>query len=308
MNWAGAAFLFVVTQLIVASLMALNLGFYEPPPVEKYFATALIPVVGYAVWMTLWNLRGRPDRPLRHLSTIDWTPLARLTGAMALVWLQFVALTWMKAMIPLVTPMWADYPLADLEAAILGQDAWRLLPPPNRPLEFIYLTWPLVVCGSFVAVFLGRRAHREQALFAFFLTVGLLGVFGQYLLPSGGPIFWERLGYGDRFAAIEIPNRTWTAAARLWSAYQGHAISFASGISAFPSIHVATTAWIAISFRHWLGYAYLAVIFFGSIILGWHYAIDGVAGIAGALICYAFAKAILRLQVPQFGWSRDRVT
>ena len=173
--------------------------------------------------------------------------------------------------------------------------------------EFISINGVLlVVCGAFVANFLGRRPNREQALLAFFLTVGLLGVFGQYLLPSGGPIFWERLGFGDRFAAIEIPNRTLGAADKLWAAYQGHAISFASGISAFPSIHVATTAWIAITMRHWLGYAYLAVIFFGSIILGWHYALDGVAGIAGALICYALAKAVLRWPMPQLGLSRDR--
>ena len=308
MNWAGAAFLFVVTELIVASLMALELGFYEPPPFEQYFATALIPVIGYAVWLPLWNLRRRPERPLQHVMAMDWMPLARLAGAMALVWLQFVVLTWMKAMIPLATTMWADIPLADLEAAILGQDAWRLLPLPNSLIETIYFTWPLVVCGAFVTEFLGRRLNRDQSLLAFFLTIGLLGAFGQYLLPSGGPIFWERLGYGNRFAEMEILDRTMIAGSKLWHAYQGHAVSFASGISAFPSIHVATTAWIAISFRHWLSYAYLAVIFFGSIILGWHYAIDGVAGIAGALICYAFSKAILRLPVPQFGLSRDRVT
>lgn len=290
MKWMGAAAAFVGLQLCVAAMLALSIGFYAPPPFVKYALTALIPVLLYGAGFALWNLRNGPDEPFKHLASLDWTPFRNFVSAMGLVWLQFVALTWMKAMLAVSGPMWADPVLAEAEAALFGADVWRLLPAPWRPLEVLYLLWPLAVCASFTALFFMRR---QTSLLAFFLTVGILGTFGQYLLPSGGPVFYERLGYGDRFAAMEIPGRTTYLTSMLWQAYQGHAINFATGISAFPSIHVATSAWIAISFRRWWAYAYLALIFFGSIILGWHYALDGIAGAIGAVLCYALARKVL---------------
>lgn len=293
MRWARAAALFVTLQLFVAAAVAMAVGFYEPPPVSKYLQTAAFPLLGYIAVFSLWNLRSKPDRPAKHLLSLDWTPVRNFAGAMGLIWLQFVALTWMKAIIPAVTPMWADVPLANLEAALLGTDAWRLFPAGNRLIEVLYLAWAPAVCLSYVAVYFRRSERRESSLLALFLTVGLLGTFGQYLLPSGGPVFFERLGYGDRFAELEILFRTQFLTDRLWEAYEGRYIAYATGISAFPSIHVATTAWIALAFRHWLAYTYLAVIFVGSIVLGWHYAIDGIAGAVGAVFCYKLAGKIL---------------
>jgi hypothetical protein len=42
--------------------------------------------------------------------------------------------------------------------------------------------------------------------------------------------------------------------------------------------------------------AYLVAIFLGSIHLGWHYALDGVVGIAAALLVWVLAGAIVRRQ------------
>jgi len=294
MRWAGAASLFVALQLCVAATLALFVGFFHPPPLLKYLGTASLPVMLYGAGFALHVLhRDRPDSPIRHLLALDWRPVLGFAGAMVLMWLQFVTLSWMKAMIPMATSMWADAPLANFEAWLFGADAWRLLPAPSYWIETPYLLWGLFLALSFTIVYFSKWERRDACLLAFFLTVGLLGVFGQYLLPSGGPIFYERLGLGDRFSDIAVPRRTAYLASYLWSAFEGQYINFATGISAFPSIHVATTAWAALSLRHWLAYAYLGMIFVGSVALGWHYAIDGIAGAAGAVMCYALAKRVL---------------
>jgi membrane-associated phospholipid phosphatase len=64
------------------------------------------------------------------------------------------------------------------------------------------------------------------------------------------------------------------------------------GISAMPSIHLAMAtlfALLAFSVRRWLGIVfigYVLVIQIGSVILGWHYAVDGYAGILLALLIW----------------------
>jgi len=79
----------------------------------------------------------------------------------------------------------------------------------------------------------------------------------------------------------------------LWTNYKNSGAQLGGGISAFPSMHVALAAWFALVLRArhvaWLGVAYVLGVFAGSIILGWHYAVDGAAGIAVALFAHRLA-------------------
>lgn len=287
------AAVFLTVQFAFCIAVALTFGFYQPPPVAKYASTAAgltLLAVGLRI---LWTLRHFPESPMSHLVESEWSEERGFCYAMVFLWLQFVALTWGKAMLPIATSMWADPVLANLDAAMFGGDAFRLFPASSRFLDVVYLTWLPTVGAAYAILYFSRRPWREASLLAFFLTVGLLGTVGQYLLPSGGPIFFERLGLGNRFAEVGWQFNSLQVSDRLWSAFQGNYISFATGISAFPSIHVATSTWIALAFRNPLAYIYAALIFVGSVALGWHYAIDGIAGALGALICYGAAKWIL---------------
>jgi len=292
-RWLVAAALFVAFELAATGALALKLGFLEPPPFRKYANYASAPIFLYFGGSAAWQLRSLPRQPARHLMLQDWKPGLLFAGAMGLVWLQFVCLTWSKVMIPLVTPMWADPLLANAEAALFGRDAWRLLPAQNDVIDAAYLLWPLFISLTFVATYFRRQPKREALLLSFFLTMGLLGTFGQYLLPSGGPIFWERLGHGPRFNELVTSDNANRISDILWLAYQEKTVRFAAGISAFPSIHVATTMWLALALRHWAGWIYFAAIFAGSIMLGWHYSLDGIAGAAGAVACYLLARKLI---------------
>jgi hypothetical protein len=78
----------------------------------------------------------------------------------------------------------------------------------------------------------------------------------------------------------------------LWLAFTEKSPGMGSGISAFPSLHLAITTLIvlaAFQLRAWLGWvmaAYLCVIMAGSVHLGWHYAIDGYFAIAATFVLW----------------------
>lgn len=85
----------------------------------------------------------------------------------------------------------------------------------------------------------------------------------------------------------------------LWLLHQNHDVAIGSGISAFPSIHVAMVTlycFFAYELNHRVGHlalAYLVVIQVSSVLLGWHYAIDGYASmVAVALIYFAVGAAM----------------
>ena len=91
----------------------------------------------------------------------------------------------------------------------------------------------------------------------------------------------------------ETGTATREAAAYLWAIYSVQGFGGGAGISAMPSLHIATTAWIVMAIyifaRRWLapvaGAAIL--IFLLSISLGWHYAVDGVVGAVLTIVIYS---------------------
>jgi hypothetical protein len=66
-----------------------------------------------------------------------------------------------------------------------------------------------------------------------------------------------------------------------------------------PSVHVAMTLWVALVVRtyfppfQFFAWAYFAAILIGSVHLGWHYAVDGIASIAIAMTAWAVAPVLL---------------
>ena len=71
-----------------------------------------------------------------------------------------------------------------------------------------------------------------------------------------------------------------------------------AGISAMPSMHVATSvliAFYAATHARWAGWfcwIFAALIMIGSVHLGWHYAVDGYFGAAIAWMAWTIARKI----------------
>jgi hypothetical protein len=254
-------------------------------------------------------LRRRPV-PLRRLGGV-------LVVAVACRWF-FVAFTRWKAFMPQWAPFAWDERLLSAEAWLHGGRplALQLLPVLGTPpaltaLDHLYGT----AFAAMAVVILWQawsddRVRARRFLLAFVLVWVVMGVVVAGAFSSVGPVMLERLTGDPTFRplldAMHRAGRDGTldAATSLWAWW---AAVGASCISAFPSIHVAMPALYACVSRGWLRLGFAVYTFgtlLGSFMLGWHYALDGYAGILGAIACWWLAGRLVR---PDAG-SRDGET
>ena len=197
-----------------------------------------------------------------------------------------------------------DQKLADLDAWLHGGvDPWRLLHPllghqaVTRILQVCYLpVWLTLAFGAplWVATAPRLAGIRTRFLAAYLLTWVLLGNVLAACFLSAGPVYFGQVtGDVDRFKPLMdylafsagTSNSSYDLQQWLWLLHSTGQARAGSGISAFPSVHVAMATLLAIlgslmgrkAFA--LALAYLVLILAASVHLGWHYAIDGYASI-----------------------------
>jgi hypothetical protein len=298
-DWVLPALLFVLLQHGLLLVVSRAVSFNEPVPTWPYQVVAVLlsmaaglPILFYKLFK-LW--RADEDHPL---AVLNWRAGLFYLLGFQLVALQIGALTWAKEMLPVVTPFWADAGLADLERFVFGRDAWRLIPAITiRPLDTIYPTWALVKFGTlFVVLSAPPSAFKVRAMMTYFLIMGVLGTAGIFVLPSVGPILFDSAHGGHRFAELSSMLSDRAPIASSTSDYLRSGHIFGGGISAMPSMHVATSAWCALALAGMfqrlklVGWTFWLLILIGSVGLGWHYVSDGIVGTAGALIFWHFSK------------------
>jgi membrane-associated phospholipid phosphatase len=156
------------------------------------------------------------------------------------------------------------------------------------------------------------RVLRMQFFLSQMLIWIVLGNVIGTLLLSGGPVYYGRLtGLGDPFAPLldylhaaarQWPNVTLSVQERLWDVYlaNGRDGVVNGAVMAMPSLHVAAAFSLYLVGRAThplLGAAlglFTLVILLATVHLGWHYAIDGYAGILGALLIWHAVGRLLR--------------
>ena len=154
---------------------------------------------------------------------------------------------------------------------------------------------------------------RQRYLVAYLMTWGVGTCVLGTVLSSAGPCFYGLIesganpyaglmnylaGANDIYPIWAVPTQ-----ATLWDSHlAGH--GDIEGVSAMPSMHVGTTIlficcavaagkrWLV-----WFSSLFALSIFLGSILLGWHYAIDGYLGALVALACWKLS-----------GWWVGRMT
>lgn len=284
--------------------------------------------VAYALNLLLAR---RPARPMRvmlddiraHILAPDQL-LMRLTPIVALT-LLLNSYTAIKAAIPAVEPFAYDALFAQIDRTIFGTDPWRLThavfggPVATWLLQFAYNYWFFLMWVGviYAALKTDYRAWRAQYLFAFCLTWMLLGSLAALFLSSAGPCYYGLVVDGpDPFALLMERLRLLDGLIReqgigagvtslqvqdmLWRGYQNASATTGSGISAMPSLHVATCvlmarAAFALNRKAGLLLSLFAlVIWVGSVHLGWHYAIDGLVSLALVLPIWTLSGRIVR--------------
>lgn len=186
---------------------------------------------------------------------------------------------------------------------IVGQHEWVL-----AAVEWNYnLVWFVLCFGTLFFVATSPKAERIRAryILCFMLAWIVCGNIFAGLFLSAGPAFYGHVtGDETRFAeqlaflaASEGMNHSAiTYQDYLWQLHNARQTGFGSGISAFPSVHVALIAlntFFAFEYSRRLGLwmaAYLVFIIASSVYLAWHYAIDGYASVAIMGVIYILTK------------------
>lgn len=220
----------------------------------------------------------------------------------------------LRLSLTLVSPFRWDTTFVELEALVhFGRQPWEWLQPVfghpaiTRVIDAVY------VYGWFAALWLGviwqtihgREPVRSQFLLAFAVSWILLGTFAAMYFSSAGPAFYaQATGLEGPFSGLLDYLHSVHSHAPLFAVANQERLATSytewGGMTAMPSMHltiVTVVVLAAVRTHRWLGWIFvpfLAMILLGSVLLGWHYAIDGYAGILGALIIWASAGIFVR--------------
>ena len=257
----------------------------------------------------------RKDRTyLRIIRSRQWlTDTARMiVGASVIIF----TYGWIKLVVPVYHPRLFDQELWNLDQTLFLGAAPTILfldlfdsPAFLRAIDWSYAGIFFVSTVIAMAYFLSDPSRRIRIAFANgYALMWLTGAWLYMLVPSLGPAYrfpdlWlvhgESLRTTQRFQTLLMKNYR-----NVLTFVSGQTIggtSIVLGIGAFPSLHVAAQMYVFLWMRRlWTSgevifAVFVIVIFLGSMVTGWHYFIDGVAGALLALVCYALVTRSAKL-------------
>ncbi|MEO7271576.1 MAG: phosphatase PAP2 family protein [Vicinamibacterales bacterium] len=210
-----------------------------------------------------------------------------------------------------------DERLAAIDSAIHGGPAWHLFgfildhPAILKTIDVLYVGWFLALLATVVWLCWTRsRLLRQQGLLALlFLWIGA-GTLAAWGFASAGPCYRAAV---DPDAAALLARLDASQSAMIarqnqlgvWDGFVAERWLTFGGVSAMPSLHVGLAVLVALIVtrrNRYIGaalWAYAAIVQVGSVVLAWHYGIDGYAGALCAWGAWALAGVIARAAVEQ---------
>lgn len=267
-----------------------------------------------------WRLRSSGDihlldelKSAYRLQYVTYVVRAALAVQIMLLW--FCCL---KYVIPWLRPTLFDAALSSIDTAIhFGVNPSRLavaltesFPTLLQWTDAFYVGYFPILLLFFAYVLIQEKRPQLRDPFVFgYCLFWLLGGLSYFLLPSMGPIYHEPALFESimphmPFASklnheLLVDYRAFIAAP--WK----HEPMLYYGIAAMPSLHVGACAMFACFARHFSRVAFAIVLtltilmFIGSLITGWHYAVDGYAGALLGWIAYRIAMRRLIASRPR---------
>ena len=252
----------------------------------------------------------------RTIRTVEWlTDTVRLVVAASLVVLTY---GWIKLVVPIYHRTLFDQELWELDQTLgfgVAPTVFLLdllgVPAFLRTIDWLYAN--IFFASTVVAAAYFFSDPRKKIRIGFANGYAVLWITGAWLylaIPSLGPAYafkdiWmihgETLRITQTYQALLMRN--YQNVIRLASGQPAGGVAIAFGIGAFPSLHVAFQTYVFLWMRRlWTSgevlFAIFAVaIFLGSMITGWHYLVDGIAGVVLAYACH-------RIGFPRHGDDR----
>jgi len=305
----------IVTVFVLLSHLMMWLMGHSIKPVTlmddavRLCAAMALPIFGVFILVVL--ARQRPEAPLKFLTARarKWRLPERLAGLILVVIAVRVFMSnfsTVKMAIPEVVPYYLDPLLLNIDLRLHGGPPWRLLvpwlgsPPAILAMSMLYDFWWIALFAVLlcVAAAVDRPQLRAQYITAFFLCWIVLGTVAAYLLASVGPCYYDAIYGGHHFApqmrVLQDANQVFRIEsvhrqAALWDALMRRDYANPYGVSAMPSLHVSMATLIAIlgwKLNRWFaaaGTVFLLAIMAGSVLLRWHYAVDGYVAVIGTV-------------------------
>ncbi len=311
---------------------------YEPAFGNTFlWLTALGATIFVLAYVLVVMIAVRPKQLARYIwNDLTGRYLTPERLSMALPVLLFIpllvsALSFFKMAVPDLQPFAWDPLFAEFDRTLHGgRHPWEWLQPVlGHPyvtalINGAYHLWFGVTYAVLLwqMVDVRRPKLRMRYLLTFALLWILIGNVAAAIFSSAGPVYYGRVtGLADPFTALMAylhqADRVASVPALavqdlLWRVYSTDGAFTGGGISAMPSMHLASTfsfVLLGMATRRWLGAVFgvfALLILIGSVHLGWHYAIDGyVAIIATWAIWHAVGWLMDRAAVARLLWGED---
>lgn len=340
LNWVFPKFslsekvllLLVLSYILASCWLAYTNGVLDKLKFFLYFTTAkstivilFFALILYACFKVLWWKLVKTPTPLFN----EWWPILRqsilnkkrIISAIPMFFILVLFLSMMSNMKGLIgyygVYSW-DPRLAELDRQIhFNTDPWRLLQPLlGYPLitafiNQLYNLWfGFLIFFLYWQLFADRSSRlRIQFYYTFVIVWAINGTLLAIIFASGGPCYYQAMTGQNYFNELmsylnEVdkiyPISALEAQRLLFQLYKQDKISIGVGISAMPSMHVATSYLFYLltsNINKWAGYffgLYCLAILIGSVHLAWHYAIDGYLSIITTLMYWKLSGLLIR--------------
>jgi hypothetical protein len=297
-----------VAYVAIGSLVLAATG--QPWSVTIVSSSAGIWAAGTIAWLTLEYLR----HPRRLRAALEPRRIGGAAAVFLLVTPFQTTFNELKRSIEPVMGFTWDPLLSEWDIALHGQAPWRWLEPlldnaiATRAIDLAYAAWfPLFLWLIVWMSWSSRRALRMRAILSFLVIWILFGTLGAWATSSAGPCYYAEVvgspnAYDELVARLDSHGDLVARASQRWLWDLQHSdgpVGFA-GVSAMPSMHVAMAVLFAL-----IGWqlgkvpgiilaCYALIVQVGSVLMGWHYAIDGYAGALGAVLAWRIAVPMMR--------------
>lgn len=311
--------LFTVANLLLVMLVmerGQSLPIVTLPKTVMNFGGTLLAytALGVIIRLLVAHWRGTTQEYLARIRSAGWlTDLVRLLFFGSMLAHTYA---WIKLVVPLLHPRLYDQELWNLDQAMLFGYSPNVLfinlfgrSIAMRAIDWSYARIFFASMTVAFGYFLSEPSRRLRVAFHTGNTVMWIGGAWLYmLLPSLGPAY--------RFPEIWLPLATalpltQASQAMLMRNYQNllrlssgatDNIHLMFGIAAFPSLHVGFQTFAFLWMRRLWIYGeivfgiFVLAILIGSVVTGWHYLIDGIAGILVALVSYWISVRMGRIR------------
>jgi hypothetical protein len=312
--WVARVLVLVVVFALIAFARSRQVDVPFRDPHGKLFTGKIVSTAETLVVFVVldiavrWLRARRDDRSLWQTARARWTPYRIAMIALALVAYQVVYLCYrnLKSWDVFRTPKdamllrWDRWLFFDHSPAVLLHDLFGT-DVAARLLTDLYESFSILVTIALVAALAFTSNVRSAYVFVVSaMWAWILGAGSYYVIPSLGPF---------HAAPQEFAGLTRTSIQKTQAAYvvqrddllahpQAHD-AFAQ-ISAFASLHCALTCLVFLMARYyglrrlsWCAGIFLAGTVLATIYLGWHFAVDDVAGVLLAWISVQLGKLVV---------------